>query len=63
MQPRISKAAFEVLVAQADLPLNAAQMQEIHLAYGLLEAMQLIAKPFAEPLLFQAAHAYETMTD
>lgn len=39
MQPKISKAAFEVLVAQAGLPLNATQVQEIHQAYGLLEAM------------------------
>jgi aspartyl-tRNA(Asn)/glutamyl-tRNA(Gln) amidotransferase subunit A len=32
-------------------------------AGGLPISMQLIAKPFAEPLLFQAAHAYETATD
>lgn len=32
-------------------------------AGGLPVSMQLIAKPFAEPLLFQAAHAYETATD
>ena len=32
-------------------------------AGGLPLSMQLIAKPFAEPLLFQAAHAYETATD
>ena len=32
-------------------------------AGGLPLAMQLIAKPFAEPLLFQVAHAYETATD
>ncbi len=32
-------------------------------AGGLPLSMQLIAKPFAEPLLFQAAHAYETTTD
>jgi aspartyl-tRNA(Asn)/glutamyl-tRNA(Gln) amidotransferase subunit A len=32
-------------------------------AGGLPLSMQLIAKPFAEPLLFQAAHAYETNTD
>jgi hypothetical protein len=32
-------AEFEVLVAQAGLPLNAAQKQEIHQAYGLLEGM------------------------
>jgi aspartyl-tRNA(Asn)/glutamyl-tRNA(Gln) amidotransferase subunit A len=30
---------------------------------GLPLSMQLIAKPFAEPVLFQAAHAYETATD
>ena len=29
-------------------------------AGGLPLSMQLIAKPFAEPVLFQAAHAYET---
>jgi hypothetical protein len=32
-------AEFEVLVAQAGLPLSAAQKQEIHQAYGLLEDM------------------------
>jgi aspartyl-tRNA(Asn)/glutamyl-tRNA(Gln) amidotransferase subunit A len=32
-------------------------------AGGLPLSMQLVAKPFAEPLLFQAAHAYETATD
>jgi aspartyl-tRNA(Asn)/glutamyl-tRNA(Gln) amidotransferase subunit A len=32
-------------------------------AGGLPLSMQLIAKPFAEPVLFQAAHAYETATD
>jgi len=32
-------------------------------AGGLPLSMQLIAKPFAEPLLFQIAHAYETATD
>ena len=32
-------------------------------AGGLPISMQLVAKPFAEPLLFQAAHAYETATD
>lgn len=32
-------------------------------AGGLPLSMQLIAKPFAEPLLFQVAHAYETATD
>jgi aspartyl-tRNA(Asn)/glutamyl-tRNA(Gln) amidotransferase subunit A len=30
-------------------------------AGGLPVSMQLIAKPFQEPLLFQAAHAYESM--
>lgn len=30
---------------------------------GLPVAMQLAAKPFAEPLLFRAAHAYETASD
>jgi len=30
---------------------------------GLPVAMQLAAKPFAEPLLLRAAHAYETATD
>lgn len=39
MPPKISMAEFEVLVAQAGLPLNAAQKQEIHQAYGLLESM------------------------
>jgi hypothetical protein len=39
MPPKISMAEFEVLVAQAGLPLNPAQKQEIHQAYGLLEAM------------------------
>ena len=29
-------------------------------AGGLPVAMQMAAKPFAEPLLFRAAHAYET---
>jgi aspartyl-tRNA(Asn)/glutamyl-tRNA(Gln) amidotransferase subunit A len=29
---------------------------------GLPLGMQLVAKPFAEPLLFRAAHAYETAT-
>jgi aspartyl-tRNA(Asn)/glutamyl-tRNA(Gln) amidotransferase subunit A len=32
-------------------------------AGGLPLSIQLVAKPFAEPLLFQAAHAYETATD
>ena len=32
-------------------------------AGGLPLSMQLIAKPFAEPVLFQAAHAYESATD
>jgi aspartyl-tRNA(Asn)/glutamyl-tRNA(Gln) amidotransferase subunit A len=32
-------------------------------AGGLPISMQLIAKPFAEPLLFQVAHAYETAND
>ncbi len=32
-------------------------------AGGLPLSMQLIAKPFAEPVLFQAAHAYEAATD
>ena len=32
-------------------------------AGGLPLSMQLIAKPFAEPLLFQVAHTYETATD
>ena len=32
-------------------------------AGGLPLSMQLVAKPFAEPLLFQAAHAYETATE
>jgi aspartyl-tRNA(Asn)/glutamyl-tRNA(Gln) amidotransferase subunit A len=32
-------------------------------AGGLPLSMQLVAKPFAEPVLFQAAHAYETATD
>jgi hypothetical protein len=39
MQPKIGKAEFDVLVAQAGLTLSAAQKQEIHQAYGLLEAM------------------------
>ncbi|MBV8890213.1 MAG: amidase [Alphaproteobacteria bacterium] len=30
---------------------------------GLPLAMQLIGKPFAEPMLFRAAHAYETATE
>ena len=29
-------------------------------AGGLPVCVQLVAKPFAEPLLFKAAHAYET---
>jgi aspartyl-tRNA(Asn)/glutamyl-tRNA(Gln) amidotransferase subunit A len=32
-------------------------------AGGLPLSIQLVAKPFAEPLLFQAAHAYETATE
>jgi aspartyl-tRNA(Asn)/glutamyl-tRNA(Gln) amidotransferase subunit A len=32
-------------------------------AGGLPVAMQLVAKPFAEPLLFQVAHAYEQATE
>jgi hypothetical protein len=39
MPPKISPAEFDVLVAQAGLPLNAAQKHEIHQAYGLLEDM------------------------
>jgi hypothetical protein len=39
MTPKLTAAEFEVLVAQAGLPLNAAQKQEIHQAYGLLEGM------------------------
>jgi hypothetical protein len=39
MPPKISMAEFEALVAQAGLPLNAAQKQEIHQNFGLLEAM------------------------
>ena len=37
--PRISRSDFDVLVTQAGLPLNEAQKQEIHRAYGLLEEM------------------------
>lgn len=39
MPPKITPAEFEVLVAQAGLPLSAAQKHEIHQAYGLLEDM------------------------
>jgi hypothetical protein len=39
MPPKISSAEFDVLVAQAGLPLNPAQKHEIHQAYGLLEDM------------------------
>ena len=39
MPPKLAAVEFEVLVAQAGLPLNAAQKHEIHQAYGLLEGM------------------------
>ena len=39
MPPKLTTAEFEVLVAQAGLPLNAAQKLEIHHAYALLEGM------------------------
>ena len=39
MPPKISMAEFEVLVAQAGLPLSPAQKQELHQHYGLLESM------------------------
>jgi hypothetical protein len=55
MPPKISKAEFEVLVTQAGLPLSAAQKQEIHQAYALLEDMLArVNKPMpreAEPAL------------
>jgi len=37
--PNITRADFDVLVAQSGLPLNEAQKQEIHRAFGLLEGM------------------------
>ena len=37
--PNITRADFDVLVAQSGLPLNEAQKQEIHQAFGLLEGM------------------------
>jgi hypothetical protein len=39
MPPKINRAEFDLLVAQAGLPLNEAQKQEIHQAFGLLEGM------------------------
>jgi hypothetical protein len=39
MPLHISMAEFDILVAETGLPLNTAQKQEIHQAYGLLQSM------------------------
>ena len=47
MKPAISEAAFEVLLAQAGLPLSPEQKQALYEPYGLLEAM-LAARQHAD---------------
>ena len=39
MKTSVSEADFEVMAAQADLPLSAEQRRTLYDAYGMLEAM------------------------